>query len=74
MASPLPLELWELLHQRQEMLRAPREPGLLIKGEWALLSIWGFIQDSWRAEAAPLCMAGWILELTSCAVQPGRSR
>lgn len=56
------------------MLRASREPGLLIKGEWALLSIWGFIQDSWRAEAAPLCMAGWILELTSCAVQPGRSR
>lgn len=56
------------------MLRAPREPGLLIEGEWALLSIWGFIQDSWRAEAAPLPVAGWNLELTSCVLQPGRSR
>lgn len=56
------------------MLRAPREPGLLIKGEQALLSIWGFIQGSRRAEAAPLPMAGWNLELTPCVQQPGRSR
>lgn len=56
------------------MLRAPREPGLLIKGEQALLSIWDFIQDSRRAEAAPLPVAGWNLELTSCLLQPGRSR
>lgn len=50
------------------MLRAPREPELLIKGEQALLSIWGFIQASRRAEAAPLPV------VTPCVLQPGRSR
>lgn len=56
------------------MQRAPGEPGLLSKGEQALLSIWGFIQDSRRAEAAPLPTARWNWALTPRVLQPGRSR
>lgn len=54
-ASPgeAPPALCELLNQRREMLRAPREPRLLIKGEQAPLFIWGFIHGSSSSPHGP---------------------
>lgn len=55
------------------MLRAPGDPRLLIKGQQASFSSRVLSKAPERAEAAPLPMTRWILGLTPCTLQPGRS-